>query len=147
MATDELRVNVGDVVPGVEWTPTREFIRAMMGITGRGLLRPNLFTSDEVARSAGFSRVIVQGPFGMIGMVLAVSRWLPTATIQKLDCVFRQPLLQDERVVASGVVTDRREEEGRVVLELDLYLEREDGQRLYGGVATVVLPRQQDGAA
>ena len=70
----------------------------------------------------------------------AVSNWLPGAFIRSLDCVFRQPLTQGQALKATGIVTDRREENGQVVLELDLYLVREDGQRPQTATAVVALP-------
>ena len=144
-------VDVGDEVPEMEWTPDLEFVQAMMRLSGwlaggdspstnRMMSQPNRFTDENAARSEGFQNLIVPGNLGMVAMETAVQRWLPEAHIRKLDCVFRQPLMQGQTVRAGGVVTNRQEEDGAAILELDVYLVRDDGQRPQGGVAVVVLP-------
>jgi hypothetical protein len=144
-----IHVDIGDEVPPMDWTPDAAFVQTMMQISGwlsrdsrvnTGMRGPNRFTDTEAARREGFRNLIVPGNLGMMAMASAVQRWLPNARITKLDCVFRQPLNQGEKVTAAGVVTDRRDEEGQVVLELDVYLAREDGQRPQGGTAIVVIP-------
>jgi len=151
MATDNAEIDVGDEVPEMEWTPDADFVKTMMSISGwlsaddapstnRMMSQPNRFTDQDAARSEGFGNLIVPGNLGMMAMATAVQRWLPDAYIRKLDCVFRQPLTQGQMVKASGVVTDRREEEGAAILEMDVYLMREDGQRPQGGTAEVVIP-------
>ena len=148
-------VDIGDEVPEMEWTPDAGFVRDMMLLSGwlaggdspstnRMMSQPNRFTDPDAARSEGFQDLIVPGNLGMVAMETAVQRWLPNAHLRKLDCVFRQPLAQGQTVRAGGVVTDRREEaDGATVLELDVYLVRDDGQRPQGGTAVVVLPQQQ----
>ena len=144
-------VDVGDEVPEMEWTPDAGFVRAMMHLSGwlaqgdspstdRMMSQPNRFTDEDAARSEGFQNLIVPGNLGMMAMETAVQRWLPEARIRKLDCVFRQPLTQGQTVRAGGVVTDRQEEDGAAILELDVYLVRDDGQRPQGGTAVVELP-------
>ena len=54
-----------------------------------------------------------------------------------MDCVFRQPLMQGDKVQVGGVVTDRTVDQNKVTLELDLYVLRDDGQRPQGGTAIV----------
>lgn len=144
MATSSIHVDLGDEVPAVDWTPTFDWVKEMMGLSGwlsgrTTMSGPNRFTNAEAAQQEGFQGRIVPGNLGMMAMAMAVHRWLPAATIRKLDCVFRQPLAQGQKVTASGVVTDKREEDGKILLELDLYLVREDGQRPQGGTAIVVL--------
>ena len=148
MATNKPNIDVGDEVPPLEWLPTREFVQEMMSLSGwlagrSPMSGPNRFTDPEAARREGFGGTIVPGNMGTMAMSMAVYRWIPGAFIKKLDCVFRQPLPQGQKVTATGVVTDRREEEGETVLELDLYLVREDGQRPQGGTCIVVLPKNR----
>ena len=43
-----------------------------------------------------------------------------------------------------GIVTDKYEAEGEGCVECDLYLEKEDGDRLVGGQAILVLPFESE---
>ena len=158
MTTPNTTVDVGDEVPEMEWTPDADFVKKMMSLSGwlargeapstnRMMSEPNRFTDEGAARSEGFRNLIVPGNLGMMAMATAVEQWLPTAYIRKLDCVFRQPLNQGQTVKASGVVTDRQEEDGKTILEMDVYLVREDGQRPQGGTAVVVIPAPDGSAA
>ena len=153
MATDGANIDVGDEVPEMEWTPDADLVQRLVSLSdwdrrsgGEGpdanqmLSERNRFTDQDAARSEGFDNLIVPGPLGAMAMATAVQRWLPNAYISKLDCIFRQPLAQGHTVKASGVVTDRREEDGAAILEMDVYLMREDGQRPQSGMAVVVIP-------
>lgn len=146
---DSVPADIGDEVPPMEWTPDAEFVRTMMQLSGwmsresrdnRGMAGPNRFNDEASARSEGFGNLIVPGNLGMMAMAASVQKWLPEAQIMKLDCVFRQPLNQGQTITATGVVTDRHDEEDKVILEMDLYLTRGDDQRPQGGSAIVVVP-------
>ena len=148
MTEIQVHADIGDEVPPVQWTPDTAWVREMMGLSGwindndaeRGSMSgPNRFTDVEAARSEGFNSVIVPGNLGMTAMETALLRWLPNGRIEKLDCVFRMPVNQGETFTATGVVTDRHDEPNRVILEIDVYLLREDNQRPQGGTAVVII--------
>ncbi len=149
MTEIQVHADIGDEVPPIEWTPHNSWVRDMMALSGwlndnaveRGSMSgPSRFTDEETARSEGFNSMIVPGNLGMTAMETALQRWLPNGRIEKLDCVFRMPVNQGETYTATGVVTDRHDEPGRVILEIDVYLLRADNQRPQGGTAVVTIP-------
>ena len=148
MTVNEVHADIGDEVPPVRWTPDTGWVREMMALSGwindnkaerDSMSGPNRFTDEDTARSEGFNSLIVPGNLGMTAMETALQQWLPHGRIEKLDCVFRMPVNQGETLTATGVVTDRHDEPHRVVLEIDVYLQREDNQRPQGGTAVVII--------
>jgi len=147
-------IDVGDELDLMDWVPDKDMVSSLMSLSGwlsnfgdqkeddegssdSPMSGPNRFTDIESAQNEGFRGLIVPGNYGMMAMEAAVKKWIPSSTIKKLDCVFRQPLMQGDQVQVGGVVTDRVEEVGKVILELDLYITRDDGQRPQGGTAIV----------
>tara|TARA_Y100000590_G_C15263896_1_gene842338 strand:- start:118 stop:591 length:474 start_codon:yes stop_codon:yes gene_type:complete len=153
---DDKSIDVGDELDLMDWVPDKDMVSSLMSLSGwlsnfgdqkedddqssdSPMAGPNRFTDVQAAQNEGFRGLIVPGNYGMMAMESAVKKWIPSSTIKKLDCVFRQPLMQGDKVQVGGVVTDRVEELDKVVLELDLYITRDDGQRPQGGTAIVVI--------
>lgn len=139
-------IDVGDELPLMKWTPNANMVKVLMNLSGwmdesettlSPMSGPNRFTDLASAQKEGFAKLIVPGNYGMMAMASAVEKWIPKSFMSKLDCVFRQPLIQDVEVQIGGVVTDRQVEDGEITLELDLYIVRDDGQRPQGGTAIV----------
>ena len=151
---DDNSIDVGDELDLMDWVPDKDMVSSLMSLSGwlsnseqepeetynstnSPMSGPNRLTDIGSAKEEGFKGLIVPGNYGMMAMESAVKKWIPDSIIKKMDCVFRQPLMQGDRVQVGGVVTDRIEEQDKVVLELDLYIIRDDGQRPQGGTAIV----------
>ncbi len=139
---DYTAIDVGDEAPGVVVHFTLDEVKSFLSIQGQQN-RESRFTNPDVAAREGFgAKAVVPGRMGLAYLARALKEWLPEGRIAKLDVVFRSPTVQNTMHRAGAIVTDRSEKDGQVVLELDVYLETEDGQRPQRGAATVVLPRQ-----
>ena len=136
-------IQIGDEVPGLETKLTLDDVKAFLSAwTGRADPAMGRFTDPEAAQREGFgSNPIVPGRMGLAYLARAILEWLPDARIEQLDVVFRSPTFQNTKHVATGVVTGKSEDDKDVRLELDVYLEREDGQRPQRGAAIAVLPK------
>jgi hypothetical protein len=135
-------IDVGDEAPGVEVHFTLDEVRTFLSIQGQQN-RDSRFTNPEVAAREGFgAKAVVPGRMGLAYLARAIKEWLPDGRIEKLDVVFRSPTVQNTKHRAGGIVTDRSEKDGSIVLEMDVYLETEDGQRPQRGAATVYLPKR-----
>jgi hypothetical protein len=143
--TDYTKVDVGDEVPGIDATFTIDDVRGFLGAwTGRGDgAMGGRFTDAAAAQREGFGggNAIVPGRMGLAYLARALMEWIPEGRIEKLDVVFRSPTFQNTKHTATGIVTDRNEDDSGIRLELDVYLEREDGQRPQRGAAILVLPK------
>ena len=93
------------------------------------------FVDPEKAREEGLPGAIVPGIMSQGILVAAIHRWAPGCRVEKIDTVFRAPVLVDSVARCHGVVTDL-DEEGRRA-ELDLTLTNEAGETRVLGTATV----------
>ncbi len=96
------------------------------------------FTDHEKARAAGLPGAIVPGIMSQGILVALIHRWAPSATVQKIDTIFRAPVDVDSQPVCRGVVTDM-DDENRTV-EIDLTICNEAGETRVLGTAIVKLP-------
>lgn len=133
---------IADVEFGVELEPfepdtrlanTSAFAEAV-GWAGGGR-----FESHEAAREQGLPGALIPGIMGMAFLTSMIHTWSPTATVEYIDTVFRAPMLADEPVIISAVVTDIDEDDGRV--ELDLSIKNKADETRVFGTATVRLPK------
>ena len=97
------------------------------------------FTDHEAARKQGLPGALVPGIMSQGFLAAMIHRWAPTAAIQRIDTVFRAPVLVDEPCHINGVVTDVDEEAG--VVEIDLTVTNDAGETRVFGTAKAKLPR------
>ena len=125
-------VEFGDELP--EWVAdvsmpsVRKFTAATQMNFGR-------FTDHDEARKSGLPGAIVPGIMSQGIMVSQIHAWAPNASIQKIDTIFRAPVLVDSAPRCRGVVTDIREEDR--VVEIDLTMVNEDDETRVLGTAVV----------
>ncbi len=95
------------------------------------------FLDHEAAKKEGLPGAIVPGIMSQGILAAFVHRWAPGCRIERLDTIFRAPVLVDSSPVCRGVVTDLDEEARRV--EIDLTIENEAGETRVMGTASVAL--------
>lgn len=95
------------------------------------------FTDDEGARREGLPGMITPGNMSMGLIASYLERWSGAGSLRRLGTTFRGLLLPDKRVRICGVVT-QRDEVTRTV-EVDVWIENEDGERSVIGTATLAL--------
>jgi acyl dehydratase len=98
------------------------------------------FTDHEKARElGGLPGAIVPGIMSQGILAAAIHRFVPGGTIQKIDTIFRAPLIVDSSPTARGVVTHVDEEQRTA--EIDLTLVNEAGETRVLGTAVVAVPQ------
>ncbi len=117
--------------PDTSLSNVRKFAKAV------GMFRDR-FIDHDAARQQGLPGAIVPGIMSQAILAAMVHRWAQNATIEKIDTIFRAPVLVDQEHAVSGVVTDMDEDEQRI--EIDLTLENEAGETRVLGTATVRIP-------
>ncbi len=95
------------------------------------------FTDDEGARREGLPGMITPGNMSMGLISTYLERWAGPGTLRRLGTTFRGLLLPDRTIRICGVVT-QRDDAARSV-EVDVWIENEDGERSVIGTATLVL--------
>ncbi|MEZ5559031.1 MAG: hypothetical protein R3E86_10900 [Pseudomonadales bacterium] len=119
-------------LPDTSLTAVRPFAHAVGWGGGR-------FEDHDRARKEGLPGALVPGIMTMGFFTTMIHRWAPTAKVERIDTVFRAPLLADEPCHLSAVVTDVDEASGSV--ELDLSARNAAGETRVFGTATVRLPK------
>lgn len=95
------------------------------------------FTDDEGARAEGLPEMITPGNMSMGLVATYLERWAGAGAVRRLGTTFRGLVLADRTIRVCGVVTER-DERARSV-ELDVWIESDEGERLVIGTATVAL--------
>ena len=95
------------------------------------------FTDDEGARREGLPGMITPGNMSMGLIASFLERWAGPGTVRRLGTTFRGLLLPDRTIRICGVVTQR--DHATRSVEVDVWIENDDGERAVIGTATVVL--------
>jgi hypothetical protein len=95
------------------------------------------FTDHEGARKEGLPGALVPGVMSQAILVAMIHRWAENAELEKIDTVFRAPVIADQAHAVSGVVTNL-EAETRIA-EIDLTITNEAGETRVLGTARVKL--------
>lgn len=95
------------------------------------------FTDDEGARREGLPGMITPGNMSMGLISTFLERWAGPGSLRRLGTTFRGLLLPDRPIRICGVVT-QRDETTRAV-EVDVWIENDDGERSVIGTATLIL--------
>lgn len=100
---------------------------------------PIHWDAEEVAKRGLGHRVINQGPINLGYITNMLMDWAGPSCIRHLEARFTSNVFDGEKVVATGVVTAVREDDGVRLVNCDVWLDRENGGRAVEGHATVVL--------
>ncbi len=100
--------------------------------------RGGRFKDHEKARKEGLPGALVPGIMAMGFLTSMIHSWSPKAEVERIDTVFRAPLLADEPCSIEAVVTDIDEESGLV--QLDLSVKNDKQETRVFGTADVRLP-------
>ena len=135
-----MNVQAGDAIP--EWV--MESVRPERMRTMAAILRdPNPVHWDRKAVAAlsfGLGeRTINQGPLGLSYMLNMLMDWAGPASVRRITMRFPNVVLDGDRMVANGVVTAIREEDGVRLADCDVWLAREGESPCLEGTATVAL--------
>jgi acyl dehydratase len=128
----------GDVGPKVEVISDKAVVD-FISVWDPGL-GPSRFTSEEVAKAEGLSRPIVPGIMTMSLLSQLLTTWAGPLTLTSLDVIFRQPVPHNQSLKLHGVITDMNKTGNKGVLEVDVYVDTSEGNRLIVGKATLSLP-------
>ena len=95
------------------------------------------FTDDEGARQEGLPGMITPGNMSMGLLATLIESWAGAGALRRLGTTFRGLVLPDRTIRLCGAVT-QKDDDARTV-ELDVWLESDEGERLVIGTASVKL--------
>ncbi len=101
---------------------------------------PNRFTDPTIAEKSRLPGPILPGVMSMAIMAQLLTQWAGPAAVKDLDLVFRQPVPHNKPLSIAATVTDTRQEDGENLVECDILMTGEQGERYVGGTALISLP-------
>lgn len=128
------QVQEGDELPPAERMLGKDDVREYARVNGIDFPR---FTDDEGARKEGLPGMIAPGNMSMGLLATFVERWAGAGSLRRLGTTFRGLVLPGNPITLYGVVTEKNETDRAV--ELDVWIEGHEGERVVIGTATVRL--------
>lgn len=129
-------INVDDELEAIEKLPTPELAAEFFGDQPRN----TAFSSAEQGRRAGFEGALVPGLLKLSWLTQYVNNWAgPSGHLHAIRVTYRRPDTAGNPLVLSGRVVDKRQEEGKNIVDLEVVTLAE-GQPSVRANATVELP-------
>ncbi len=95
----------------------------------------------DFAQGTGLEDIIIHGALKNAFLGTLVTDWMgPQGTLRRLSCQYRGMDIPGRPITARGVVTRKYERDGEYLVDCEIWLENEAGQRTTPGRATVSLP-------
>jgi acyl dehydratase len=130
-------VTVGDEAPATSHKLTRTDLVKYAGASGDF----NPMHHDEVAaQAAGMPSVFGHGMFSMGLLGSALTDYVGVGNVTRYQVRFARQTWPDEALSSKIVVTGKREEDGRRLVDLSVTLSNGDGEDKLVGEATAALP-------
>ncbi|MCP4035861.1 MAG: acyl dehydratase, partial [bacterium] len=95
------------------------------------------------AKTEGLPNILVQGPLQAALLAKALTDWIgPGGRLARIQIQNRGNAFPNEVLHYGGVVVGKREEEGQLFIDCEIFERNESGAILMPGTATVSLPRR-----
>jgi len=131
-------VNVGDEIPTLVKNCTTQ--QLVMWATGSGDMYPIHYDKDFAVGSS-LPGIIVHGALKNAFLGQMLHDWIgEKGEIKKFDCQYRAMDVPGQDIICRGVVTNKAQDGGLNLVELDIWTEKASGEKTSPGKATVVLP-------
>lgn len=100
-----------------------------------------IFYDRDLAQSRGLPDSLIPGPMKLAYLTLLLQHWAgPSALVRALRTSYRRPDTPKQPISCRGTVTRTALENGRGVVELEVWAENYRGERTVAGAATLELP-------
>ena len=131
-------VNVGDEIPKLVKNCTTQ--QLVMWATGSGDMYQIHYDKDFAAAN-GLPGVIVHGALKNAFLGQLLWDWIgEKGQIKKYSCQYRGMDVPGQGIICRGVITEKRQEGGKNLVDLDIWCEKNGGEKTTPGKATVALP-------
>jgi hypothetical protein len=103
-----------------------------------------IFYDRDLAQSQGLPDTLIPGPMKLAFLHLLLKRWAGgQGFIRSIRCAYRRPDGPKRPLTCRGVVTHVREDDGRGLVDIEIWIENDRGERSASGAATLELPRRE----
>lgn len=95
----------------------------------------------DFAQGTGLGGVILHGALKNAFLGQYMTDWMgPSGTLKRLACQYRGMDFPDRPITAKGIVTRKYRDQGQTLVDCEIWLENDEGQKTTPGSATVELP-------
>ncbi|RMF22748.1 MAG: hypothetical protein D6760_06820 [Deltaproteobacteria bacterium] len=138
MAVDWETIQEGDELPELRKKPS--VTQLVKYAAGSGDFNP-LHHDYQFPQAKQIGSIIVHGRFKYASLGELVSNWLGhRGRIRKIACQYRGMDLPDKEMICRGRVVRKSDDGGERTVELQIWVENEEGKKTTPGSAVVVFP-------
>ena len=130
-------LSVGDEIPSLTTDPVSRLTLALYA-TGSGDHHP-LHLDQDYVRSKGIDDVFAHGMLGMAYLGRLLTQWVPQEAIRSFGVRFTAITWINERLVCTGKVVEKLEQNGEKCVRLELTCANEQGEAKHKADAVVAL--------
>jgi acyl dehydratase len=130
-------LQVGDEVPSFQ-TPPIDRLQISRYVGAAGDFNP-LYIDEPFARSAGFRSVIVPGALAFGALAQMIAEWLKGPSLRRLHARYLKLVWPGDVLTCRGRVTGRRREGSDYLIDVDLWIENQEGEMVTRGSGTAAL--------
>ena len=131
-------VEEGSALPTVRKDPTTQQLVKYAGASGDYY---QIHYDQGFARNNDLDDVILHGALKNAFLGHLVTKWMGAdGDLKRLACQYRGMDIPGTPVTAKGVVTKKYQDKGANLVDCDIWLENEKGEKTTPGSATVALP-------
>ena len=95
----------------------------------------------DFAQGTGLDGVILHGALKSAFLGQYMTDWMgPLGTLKRLACQYRGMDFPGRPITAKGIVTRKNQDQGQTLVDCEIWLENDEGQKTTPGSATVALP-------
>ncbi|PKB80557.1 MAG: hypothetical protein BZY88_08485 [SAR202 cluster bacterium Io17-Chloro-G9] len=130
----------GMEIPSLSKEPTTQQLVKYAGASGDYY---QIHYDKDFAQNNQLDGVILHGALKNAFLGHLVTRWMgPDGTLKRLACQYRGMDMPGSPITAKGLVTRKYQEGGANLVDCEIWLENQAGEKTTPGSATVVLPQR-----
>ncbi len=133
-------VSSGDTLPETSAAPSELQIFFFSAASNNG---HRIHYDLPYAKTEGLPNILVQGPLQSALLAKMLTDWIgPAGCLTRIQLQNRGNAFPNEKLTYGGVVVGKREEEGKLLVDCEIFERNESGAILMPGTASVSLPRR-----
>src|SRR5512137_1208104 len=133
-------VKDGQDIPTLEKTRPRRTLVQGAGASGDFF---ELHYDKDFAQSLGNKDVLVHGRLEAAYLTQLLTDWVgEKGTVRRVSVQYRGNAFPGQKLLMKGKVTKKYQKDGENLVDLEIFVENPEGQRITPGTATVALPKK-----
>ncbi len=133
-------VKEGQDIPTLEKTPTNRTLVQWAGASGDFF---ELHYDKEFAKTMGYPNVLVHGRLEAAYLTQLLTDWAgEKGVVKKMSVQYRGNAFPGQKLLIKGKVTKKYQKDNENIVELEIFVENPEGQKITPGSAIIALPKK-----